>query len=92
MQETIEVKLLLPRSVLLAAGVREHELPRVIRETLAVELYRQGRISLGKAAELAGVDTKHQMQALLAQHGAHLDYTSDDAEADMKTLERLLMP
>jgi predicted HTH domain antitoxin len=89
MSEAIEVKLSLPRSILLATGVREHELPRVIRETLAIELYRQGRISLGKAMELAGVPTKYEMLALLAQHGVYLDYQAEDAEADVETLKQI---
>jgi len=37
------------------------------------------RISLGKAAELAGVPTKIEMMAALAKHGVWLNYTAEDA-------------
>ncbi|PIY49844.1 MAG: hypothetical protein COZ06_12520 [Armatimonadetes bacterium CG_4_10_14_3_um_filter_66_18] len=73
-----------------AAGVEERELPALIREYFAVELYRLGRVSLGKAAELAGVTTKTEMMAALARHGVWLNYTAEDAAEDLETLRTLL--
>lgn len=89
MTETVEVKLTLPRSILAAAGVPEREIDALLRETLAVALYRQGRISLGKAAELAGAQTKLEMLATLQRYGIPLNYTAEDAEADWETLRKL---
>src|SRR2546423_5551027 len=74
------------RSLLLAAGVREEELDQVVREAFAVDLYRRGQVSLGKAAEVAGVATKMEMAAVLARHDVCLDYTADDAVADADAL------
>ncbi|WP_394357502.1 UPF0175 family protein [Methanocalculus chunghsingensis] len=37
--------------------IRRSDLDQFLRRTLAVALYREGRLSLGKAAELAGVRT-----------------------------------
>lgn len=79
----------LPKFVLAAAGVREQELSALIREVMAVELYRRGRLSLGKAAELAGLATKWEAISMLARHDVWLDYTADDAAADLATLESL---
>ncbi len=90
--ETVTITLSLPKSVLAAAGVREQELDRFVREAIAVELYRQGRLSLGKAAELAGFATKQEMLTVLAKHDVWLDYTAHDAADDLETLDRVCPP
>ena len=68
---------------------------RIAREkykmrSLAVELYREGRLSLGKAAELAGARSKWEMLMLLSERGVPLDYSANDAETDLKTLKSVL--
>lgn len=88
--DTLQITISLPRSVLAATGVREGDLDRLVRELIAVELYRQGRISLGKATEVAGVSTKWEMIFALARHGVWIDYTADDASHDITTLKGLL--
>ena len=88
--DTVQITISLPRSVLAATGVREGELDRLVRELVAVELYRQGRVSLGKAAEVAGLSTKWEMMSTLARHGVWPDYTVEDATHDAATLKDLL--
>ena len=73
----------------------EEEGNRIAREkyrkrSLAVELYREGRLSLGKAAELAGAKSKWEMLMLLSERGVPLDYTADDAKKDLQTLKSVL--
>lgn len=55
-----------------------------------MELYREGRLSLGKAAELAGTKSKWEMLMLLSERGVPLDYTVQDAKKDLKTLKEVL--
>jgi predicted HTH domain antitoxin len=57
---------------------------------VAIALYREGRISLGKAKELAGVESKWEMIQLLNQRGVDLNYTARDAKEDLETLNRIL--
>src|SRR5205814_10566755 len=80
--DTVEVTISLPRSLLPSAGVREEDLDRLLREALAVDLYRRGQVSLGKAAEVDGGATKLEMAAVLAAHDVWLDDTADAALAD----------
>jgi predicted HTH domain antitoxin len=68
---------------------------RIAREkykmcSLAVDLYREGRLSLGKAAELAGAWSKWEMLILLSERGVPLDYSANDAKKDLQTLESVL--
>jgi predicted HTH domain antitoxin len=87
--DKVTVSVELPRSICIAAGVREAELAQSMREALAVDLYRQGRISLGKAAETAGV-SHYEMVQVLAKHDVFLPYDIQDAAADLETLKELL--
>jgi len=86
----VKAKVNLPRSFLAALKVGEDELDLFIRRSLAVELYREGKLSLGKAAEVAGARNKWEMLMLLNEKGVPLDYTADDAEKDLKTLQEAL--
>ena len=79
----------LPESVSTAMGVRLTELAPVLREAFAVELYRMGRLSLGKAAEIAGV-TRLEMLPILAKHDVWFAYDVYDAAADWETLQETL--
>lgn len=80
----------IPDSVAAAVTVGQKELPEFIKKTLAVELYREGRLSLGKAAELAGVSTKWEMLALLNERNVPIRYTAEDAENDLNTLHEVV--
>jgi predicted HTH domain antitoxin len=63
------------------------KLQTFIKRSLAVELYREGRFSQGKAAELAGAKSKWEMLMLLSVRGVPLDYTANDAKKDLQTQE-----
>lgn len=86
----MDATITLPESVLSAIRVREADLDRFVRRLLAVELYREGKISLGKAAEVAGARNKWEMIMLLDEKGVPLDYSAEDADQDLKTLRKHL--
>jgi predicted HTH domain antitoxin len=88
--KTVRAVVDLPSSVLALIKVDKEQLGPFIKRSLAVELYREGRLSLGKAAELAGANSKWEMLILLGERGVPLDYTADDAEMDLQTLEEVL--
>ena len=66
-------------------NVPEEELSREALKSIAVELYREGRISMGKAAEIAGV-SKIEMMGILREKKVPLQYSEEDLEEDMKAL------
>lgn len=84
------INLKLPQFLIGAADVDKKDLGNFIRQTLAVELYREGRLSLGKAKELANLDNKWEMIQLLNLRGVALDYSAADAENDLETLDCML--
>jgi predicted HTH domain antitoxin len=72
------------------ADINKNKLEEYIRHTLAVELYREGKLSLGKAKELARLSNKWEMIQLLNSRGVPVDYLADDAEADLEILNKVL--
>lgn len=79
-----------PSSFPLSVKVSESDMPDFIKRTLAIELYREGKLSLGKAAELAGARNKWEMLTILDSSGVPLNYTTEDVENDLNTLERII--
>ncbi|OGR06968.1 MAG: hypothetical protein A2511_17290 [Deltaproteobacteria bacterium RIFOXYD12_FULL_50_9] len=84
------LNLTVPDNVLRALRVPKEQLVEFLRHSLAVELYREGRISLGKAKEFANLDNKWEMIQLLNERGVELHYSADDAQTDLETINRIL--
>ena len=87
--ENVEIMLKLPKSILAVMGSTETDIGQTIMETVAVALYHRRQISLGKAAEIAGISV-WQMNQILAKHDVSLDYTAEDAAQDWNTLREVL--
>ncbi|MBI5016008.1 MAG: UPF0175 family protein [Deltaproteobacteria bacterium] len=87
-QASVQVEI--PRSALSGLDVRDGDLPALLRKTLAVELYREGRLSLGKAREVAGLTDKWAFLELLSDRGVSVDYRAEDAAEDVEVLDGLL--
>lgn len=86
--ENVEIMLKLPKSILAVMNSTETNIGQSILETVAIALYRRRQISLGKAAEIAGIPVG-QMNQILAEHGVSLDYTAEDAIQDWNTLRKV---
>ncbi len=78
-----------PKDLIHILKVRERELPKVLREIIAVNLYKEGLISLGKASEIAGV-SRWEMFDILATKKIPLQYYPEDLKEDIETLKKVL--
>lgn len=56
--DLIQTTIDLPKSFPWLVNIRPDEVGVYIRRAVAVELFREEKISLGKAAEIAGFETK----------------------------------
>jgi predicted HTH domain antitoxin len=66
---------------LLDRAIRNAKLER------AMQLLRERKISIGKAAELAGA-TLYEIMEAMPKHGVQLGYTMEDLRRDVKPLSK----
>lgn len=79
-----KVSIEIPREVLHATRMTPQELKR----ELAIHLFQQGKLSFGKAREMADM-TAWAFQQLLGARGIPIHYTLEDYEEDIATLKEL---
>ena len=82
MSSTVAIEI--PREILHVTRMTPEEL----RRELAVSLFQQGKLSFGKARELAGM-TVWAFQQLLGSREIPVHYGIEDYEEDLKTLREL---
>ena len=75
-----------------AAGFDKETLGRKARESLALRLYEEHRLSLGKGAELAGLPIVKFMDLLHALHMPVIEYGEDEYRQDLQTIAYLTHP
>ncbi len=78
------VTLSLPKEIESLLG---EPIDRKVRTMIVLQLYREGKISFGKARDLAEVDT-WEMLDLFAKNDLYLDYSAVDLEQDLITLKK----
>ena len=62
---------------------------RLLLEESVVGAYRDGRLTMEQVRQLLGFGTRMQVDAFLQQHEVY-DYTVEDLDKDMATLNRVL--
>ena len=82
MSATVAIEI--PREVIHATRMTPQELTR----ELAVHLFQQGRLSFGKAREMAGM-TVGVFQQLLGSRGIPVHYDLEDYQEDLAMLKEL---
>jgi predicted HTH domain antitoxin len=85
--DTVHVEL--PSALLKAANLEENNLSQEAARLLALELYREEKISLGRAAELCQTPLAAFMD-FAAKHGVPpLRYTNEELEKERRSTDQL---
>jgi predicted HTH domain antitoxin len=85
--ETVDVKL--PSDLVKAANLATTDVSKEIAQFVALELYREDRISLGRAAELCQTPVAAFMD-FVAKHGVPpLRYSFEDLEEERRSIDEL---
>jgi predicted HTH domain antitoxin len=71
-----------------AADMKEGQPSKSASKLIALELFRERRVSAGKAAELAGVSLQEFLE-FSADREVPLNYTMEDWESDQRTRQKL---
>jgi len=82
MSGTVSIKI--PREIIRSTRMT----PQELKQVLAVSLYQQGKLSFGKAREMAGM-TVWDFQQLLGNRKITVHYNIEDYEEDLQTLKSL---
>jgi len=78
----------IPEEALALAGLEGQSNTERVSRLVALELFREDRVSLGRAAELAGLGVEEFME-FSAHRRVPLHYTADDLAEDRDTAARL---
>ncbi len=78
------MSVVIPDDILQAAGISEAEL----KLEIAIMLFQQEKISIGKARRLAGMNLI-EFQREIASRGICIHYDVEEFEADLKTLREM---
>jgi len=78
----MSLQLSIPDDVLSAIRLPETRIEKALLQELAIALYAQELLSLGKARELAQMDN-YEFGQLLGQRGVLRHYTNEELEDDL---------
>ena len=79
----VKVQMELPEEALASAHIAKKRASVELKKLIALELFREGVISIGKGAEIAGMCIADFID-LTAQKEIPLHYTEEDLREDMK--------
>lgn len=88
----LKVEIELPQNLLAALDIPESELGRQAREWVLLELFQEGRISSGKAAEILGLSKGQFLDLLNQRNLPYLDADPTDLEREMAAAESAAKP
>jgi hypothetical protein len=84
-----QITLELPAELYAFLTASGQDLSRAALEAIALEAYRERKLSTGQLRRLLGYHTKMQVHALLKNHGVYLHYDFADLEHDRQAGDAL---
>ena len=81
----MELNVKLPEDLAKKAGLTGVDAPEQATFLLLLELYREGRVSLGRLADLTGLPQAELLKRI-GDHNTYLNYSSADLADDRKAL------
>ncbi|MBV9305514.1 MAG: UPF0175 family protein [Acidobacteriaceae bacterium] len=85
MHLTIEI----PDDLIDPLSVSGNDLARRALEALALEEYRNGRLTEDELRRLLGFGTRYQLDGFLKAHDIWIEYTLEDFRREVESLDRL---
>lgn len=84
--KTQKITIELPSDILLTLNENEKELKQDITISLALQLYKQNKLSIGKASQIAGL-SRLEFENVLAENGLNIsNLTLEDVISDIQKL------
>ncbi len=86
--QTVTMEITIPR-VLLSLGLQKGQIQKEIEKWLVISLFRENRISSGKAGNLLGISRRDFLELLDHTGIAYLDYSDEELEAEFNAVREL---
>jgi hypothetical protein len=83
------VTLDIPEEFSAALAGPEHDLSRGVLEAVALEAYRECKISTAQLRRLLGFESRHDLDGFLKEHEVWLEYGARELERDRATHRKL---
>jgi len=87
--ERVKIHMEVSKDFLYAFDLNENKLSRELKLLAAIELYREHKISMGKAAEFAEMDKYMFQKELTSRDIPTIDYDIEDVRAESEILKNL---
>ncbi|HYR42512.1 MAG TPA: UPF0175 family protein [Terriglobia bacterium] len=84
-----QLTLNLPDELSAALSGSGQELSRAALEAIALEAYREKKLTTAQLRRILGFETRYQLDGFLKQHEVWLDYTWRELERDRETHRQL---
>lgn len=85
----MELILDLPEELSAALAAPGESLSRAALEAIALEAYRERKLTTAQLRRLLGFETRYELDGFLKQHDVWLDYAWQDLQQDRETHRRL---
>ncbi len=86
--ETIVMQVSIPR-ILFSFGIGKEQVQREIKKWLVISLFRDDRISSGKAGSLLSLSRREFLDLLDKEGIAYFDYSTGELEDEFKAVRKL---
>ncbi len=86
--KTIKTEIQLPADILYSLGIDKTHIEYFVKKNFLLELYREGRISLGRMASLLEV-SRTEMLGIMKDSNIPLNYGVSELDEDIETAKRL---
>ena len=88
--KTIKTEIELPSDILYSQGVYKNRIGYFVKKNFLLELYREGKVSLGRMAALLGMNLV-EMMGVMKDSNIPLNYGIEELEEDTETAKKLGM-
>lgn len=88
--EMVNLEVSLPKELFLTMGITKTEAAKEMRGLVVLEMFKKGKVSSGKAAELLGMRKRDFIEFLDKEGIPFFDYTKEELEEEFKTVDLLV--
>jgi uncharacterized protein UPF0175 len=84
-----QVTLDIPEELSAVLSARGEDLPRAVIESLALEAYRERKLTTAQLRRVLGFENRYELDGFLKAHEVWLDYGLEDLERDREAHRKL---